>query len=109
MSKNSSNPFPSDVASCFWSFDPGQLDLARDKKEIITQVFNYGNWEAVKWVRRNYSDDELREVISSPFRGRWFKQALRFWMMELHISLSDTVYQRAIFDLHPRGPLVVPA
>jgi hypothetical protein len=102
MLKNSFEKIPPEVASCFWSYDPNRLDLQRDRKEIVTQVFNYGGWEAVKWVRKIYSDEELRGVLSHPARGRWFKKTLHFWLQELNVSLPSERFQRAIFDLAPK-------
>ncbi len=100
MSKSFSK-FPPAVTACLWSYNPDALDIRRDREEIITQVLNYGIWEAVKWVRETYSDDDIREVLKKPARGRWFKQALHFWLVALGLSLPSEIYQRAIFHLNP--------
>ena len=97
MSKSFSD-IPSGVSSCFWSYDVSQLDFQRDRNEIITQIFNYGNWEAVKWVRKIYSDKEIRSVLKKPARGRWFKQALNFWLLEFGMKLSNAIKRRAFND-----------
>lgn len=101
----SSSKFPPEVACCFWSYDPEQLDLARDRKEIVTQVLNYGGWESVKWIRGVYSDADLKEVFRKPARGRWFKETLNFWLLELGLTLDREVYERALFRLDPTPEL----
>lgn len=100
MSKNSIE-WPPSVASCLWSYDLDALDLKKDRRTVITQVFNYGNWEAVKWVRSRYSDEEIKDTVLHPARGRWFKQALNFWLLELGVEAKVSSFQHAILDVRP--------
>ena len=100
MSKNSSE-LPIEVRACLWSYDPARLDLKRDRREIITQVLNYGTWSAVKWLRTTYTDEELREVLRQPARGRWFKTSLNFWLLQFNMTLPPELLQRALFHIGP--------
>jgi len=49
---------PDHILRCFWSYDLTELDLDRHKNVIITQVLNYGDWQGVKWLYENYSEDD---------------------------------------------------
>lgn len=100
MSKSSSE-LPAEIRACLWSYDPEKLDLKRDRREIVTQVLNYGTWSAVKWLRAVYSDNEIREVLQTATRGRWFKQCLNFWLLQLQVTLPPERYRRALFQLMP--------
>lgn len=100
MSKSSSK-FPEAVQACLWSYNIDKIDLRRDRREIITQVLNYGTWDAVKWLHEQYSDDEFREVLLHPPRGRWFKQCLNFWLLHFGIELAEDLRHKALFNLNP--------
>jgi hypothetical protein len=73
------------------------MDLEKDKKEIITQVLNYGTWEDLKWLFKVYSEKEIKEVIKNPRRGVWFRKVLNFWTKIFNIKLKKDVFERAIF------------
>ena len=51
---------PAGVCGLFWDTDPGTLDLRRNARFIIRRVLDYGDAAAVNWLRRNYSEDEIR-------------------------------------------------
>ncbi|MCD6265408.1 MAG: hypothetical protein J7K02_05495 [Deltaproteobacteria bacterium] len=88
---------PDHILRCFWSYDLTELDLDRHKNFIITQVLNYGDWQGVKWLYENYSEDDLKQVIKEPRRGLWFKRALNFWLTVLEIDLPPKEFDRATF------------
>lgn len=71
--------FPKEVAVCLWSYDINQVDLARDKKQIITNVLNFGSENAVRWLRSTYSESDIIDAISKPLPGSWNKKSLNYW------------------------------
>ena len=101
MSENFSKELPPDVRVCLWSYDTDQINLKRDKQDIIVQVLNYGRWEAIKWLFKIYSEEEIKEIVSTPSRGRWFKQALNFWLTQFDLTIPPDVYRRATAILYP--------
>jgi hypothetical protein len=70
---------PKQFQRVLWSYDISKMDLEKDKKEIITQVLNYGTWEDLKWLFKFYSEKEIKEVIKNPRRGVWFRKVLNFY------------------------------
>jgi len=88
---------PKQFQRALWSYDISKMDLEKDKKEIITQVLNYGTWEDLKWLFKVYSEKEIKEVIKNPRRGVWFKKVLNFWTKIFNIKLKKDVFERAIF------------
>ena len=93
---------PSFLQSCLWSYDLKQLDLhsPRDKKVIVTQVLDHGNWEQLQWLLANYSRADIKEVLSRPARGEWQRPVLDFWRKVLNQDIPQDLYQRALFNLN---------
>jgi len=92
---------PKKLQAVLWSYDIKKIDLERNKKEIITQVLNYGDWQDLKWLFRTYSEKEIKEVIKNPRRGVWFEKVLNFWATVFDLHIKKDVWQKAIFDIHP--------
>lgn len=88
---------PGSIARCLWSYDISELDFDRDKALVITQVLNYGDWQAVKWLYEKYSEEDLKQVVKKPRRGFWFKRTLNFWLTIFQIDLSPEEFNRATF------------
>ena len=78
---------PESFQRALWSYDIKKIDLRKDKKEIITQVLNYGDWQ------------EIKKVISNPRKGVWFEKVLNFWCNMFNIKLRKEIYQSAIFRI----------
>ena len=92
---------PSYIAGCLWSYDIATINIKADKELIITQVLNYGDWKALKWLYKVYPESQIKQVIKHPQRGLWIKQVLNFWLTMFKIKLPFQVKQRAIFRLEP--------
>ena len=88
---------PDYILRCLWSYDISEVDFDRHKNLIITRVLNYGDWQGVKWLYENYSEDDLEQVIKKPGRGLWFKRTLNFWLTVLQIDLSPKEFDNATF------------
>lgn len=83
------------------SYDLSSLDLEKDKDIIITEILNKGDGKAVKWLGKNYSLKEIKEVVSFPIRGMWMKSVLSYWLKILDINLPSEKFKQAILDLNP--------
>ncbi len=92
---------PSSISRCLWSYRPASLDLRGHRRLIITQVLNYGNWEAVKWLFKTYPEKAIKEVVSHPQRGLWWDQVLNFWCLMLRVRLPKKMREQALFRLGP--------
>lgn len=93
---------PKQFQRVLWSYDVNKLDLEEDKREIITQVLNYGTWEDVKLLFKIYPEKEIKKVVKNPRRGVWFEKVLNFWTLMFNIRLKKEVWERAIFSLKPK-------
>lgn len=83
------------------SYDLNRLDPKQDGQLIITQVLNKGNYRALRWLGKTYSQKEIKETISSPTPGMWLKSILLYWLKIFDIRLPKKVFREAILDLRP--------
>ncbi len=95
---------PTFLKSVLWSYDLNQIDLKEDRELVITQVLNYGEWRDLEWLYSVYAEDDIRQVVSHPRRGRWFDKVLNFWEKMLDIRLPKKVRQKALFHIDPQFP-----
>jgi len=95
--RNKMKKVPKQFQRVLWSYNINKMDLGEDKKEIITQVLNYGTWEDLKLLYKLYSEEEIKEVVKNPRRGVWFKKVLNFWITIFDIQLKKEIWDKAIF------------
>jgi hypothetical protein len=97
--KTKTKRIPKQFQRVLWSYDILKMDLEEDKREIITQVLNYGNWEDLKLLYKLYPEKEIKKVIKNPRRGVWFKKVLNFWLTIFNIKIKKEIFERAIFEI----------
>jgi len=68
---------PQNLKPLFWSYDFDKLGLERNKKLIIVQIINYGNWEEWQWLIKNYGVNEVKKCISEIAGSEFRPEALR--------------------------------
>jgi len=51
------------IPLCFWDCDPAGIDLRAHRRFIIERVMEYGDDEAVRWLLRTYTHEELAEAL----------------------------------------------
>ena len=90
---------PKEFQSALWSYDVSKLDSKRDANLIITQVLNYGNEKAKRWVSENYSDGKIKEVLNHPQRGVWNRNVLREMLNKKDLTIDPLEYEAAIRNL----------
>lgn len=95
--KNKIKKVPKQFQRTLWSYNIDKMNLEEDKKEIITQVLNYGTWEDLKLLYKLYPQKDIKGVVRNPRRGVWFKKVLNFWTLMFNIKLKKEVWDKAIF------------
>ena len=84
------------------SYELSKMDVRGDKEIIITQILNRGDFEALIWLGKNYSKDEIEKVVAKPIRGMWLANTLTYWVKILDVKLPQKVKKEAIINLNPR-------
>jgi hypothetical protein len=47
----------------FWDVNPSEIDFDKNFKWVIVRVFNRGDVEDIRQIRRFYGDDKIKEVL----------------------------------------------
>ena len=48
--------------SLFWDVNPKEVDLNKHAQYIIERILEFGRDEEVRWMKRNYSQQAIKEV-----------------------------------------------
>lgn len=91
---------PKFLQSYLASYDLKSLEVKRDKKLIITQVLNRGDDQALCWLSKYYSPQDIKQVVSSPTRGMWAESVLDYWLKIFGIKLDKKAFNQAIINLN---------
>lgn len=73
----------------FWDVDFEKIDLKKSQAYIIKRLLEYGDGKAIKWMRHNFKETEVRDVLSNA-RGFSVKSA-NFWALVLKIPKEDVL------------------
>ena len=93
---------PEFLKSCFWSYNLSDLDKDKSKNLIITQIINYGDKDQVQWMEKNYTQEEIMQVVTHPTRGLWWRDKLRMWLKRFGVMIDPLLFEIAINDINPR-------
>ncbi|MDO8609114.1 MAG: hypothetical protein Q7R95_01070 [bacterium] len=56
---------PASLHRFFWDVDVKKLNPAEKPYFVISRLLDKGNVEAVKWVRTNFSEQEIKKVFAT--------------------------------------------
>ncbi len=56
---------PASLHQFFWDIDVTKLDPEKKPYFVIARLLDKGNVEAVKWVRRNFNAEAIRETLQN--------------------------------------------
>jgi hypothetical protein len=82
---NDLDTLPPDVARLFWDYKGDSVRWPRDRETIARRVLESGPWAAVKWLRRQMGDADLRAWIVAHDGRNLTPQQLRFWQLILKL------------------------
>jgi len=88
-----------------WSYDLSQMNTKEDKVIIITQVLNFGDKRAIKWLFKTYTIPEIKSVLKKPQRGLWLEKSINYWTKILNVTPDPWFYKFCILDINPNPEL----
>ena len=53
---------PIELKEYFWDTEFEKLDKNKNKRYIISRLFNYGDLKTIKWIMENYTRDDIEDV-----------------------------------------------
>jgi len=73
-----------------WSYDLSRLGLEKHKNIIIKNILNMGNRRATDWLKKQYSEDEIQEVIRTSILSDWSKKSINLWTLIYKVAPKKT-------------------
>ena len=77
------NTLPRALHRYFWDVDAKRLNIRKYRQFIIERILEFGDEKAIRWVRRTFGDDTIRQVVCQS--RRIFKRTANFWCLLLNI------------------------
>ena len=70
---------PEELKKYFWDTEFEKLDIQKNKRYIISRLYCYGDLKALRWIRENYSDEDIEDVARNsrnlkPLVANYLKQ-----------------------------------
>ena len=88
-----------------WSYDLSQMDPKGDKITVITQILNFGDKRAIKWLFNNYKISEIRQILEKPQRGLWLRKSIHYWSKILDVTPDPWYYKFCLLNINPNPKL----
>jgi len=70
----------------FWSYNFSSIDSQRDKKRIILNTINYGEWKHWIWIIKFYGKKEVKKIIEETPRTEFRAPALKLISLLLGVE-----------------------
>jgi hypothetical protein len=85
---------PVKLKKYFWDTTFEKLDLELNKRYIIARLFCYGDLEAIKWIKKTYSKEDIEDVARNsrdlkPLVANYLRQ-------QCHLKKEDMAYYKNI-------------
>ena len=77
---------PESFLPLLWSYDFSFIDVERDRKRIIINTINYGQWKHWKWIVSYYGNKEVKQFIENTPMSEFRPGALKLASILLGIE-----------------------
>ena len=84
---------PKDLRALFWDVNAATFDPAAYPDYTIFRVLEYGDVDAVEWLRGLFPEDEIRRVLR--FERRLSPKSATFWALVYGIPTDEIAALRA--------------
>jgi hypothetical protein len=77
---------PEEIKKFLWSYDIQSMDIEADKKIVIFNILNYGDFASMKWLFRTYTKEDIIHNANDFPETSWNKKSLNLWKVILGIK-----------------------
>ena len=78
---------PKSLHQYFWDVDIKKLDPEKKPYFVISRLLNKGNVEAIKWVKGNYRQEQIKDTFRNIMDFN--EKTARFWSLILKIPEEE--------------------
>lgn len=84
--KTKNSKLPSFFKPLFWSYKFSSVDPRKNKRTVIVNTINYGNWRHWKWIVDFYGREELKRAIEEIPQSEFRPSALKLISLLLDVK-----------------------
>ena len=77
---------PKDFKWLLWSYKFSKIDPEKDKRAIIINMINYGNWRQWQWLIKKYSPKYIKQFLINTPMSEFRQRALTLISILLNIK-----------------------
>lgn len=90
---------PRSLHRYFWDVEVAKLNPQRRSQYVIQRLLEMGDVKAVRWVRRNFSEEQIKETVKK--RRGFSPKTASFWQLFLNIPREKVkCLQKPYLDQH---------
>ncbi len=83
---------PEFLKKYFWDVEFKKINLKKNSVYVLRRILEYGDGDAVVWMRKNFKESEIRNVLSK-FRG-YSRKSANFWALILDVPRGEVLCMR---------------
>ena len=87
---------PKFLEKYFWDVDFGNLKKQEYPQFIIERILEYGNEKAIKWMRDNFTESEIKAVVCES--RAISKKSANFWQLVFNIKRNNILCLKKSFQ-----------
>jgi hypothetical protein len=80
---------PAAVQALFWEYGDRPISLDRDREFVIDRVLSEGDWESIRWLRREVGAEAIRGHLVRTHGRRLSPRQLRLWQVLLDLPAAE--------------------
>ncbi len=84
---------PKHLRPFFWDIEAKDFNPTAYPQYTITRVLEYGDDKAVAWLKEQFSERQIREVLRT--EPRLSRKSANFWAIVYHIPRDEVAALRA--------------
>jgi hypothetical protein len=77
---------PKNFKPLFWSYNFTKIDPEKDKRTIIINTLNYGNWQHWQWLTKKYTQRYIKDFLINTPMSEFRQRALTLMSILLGIK-----------------------
>ena len=84
---------PLSLRPFFWDTNPESFDPAAYPSYTIARILEYGDEKAVAWLKDNFPEDQIKQVIRA--ERRLTRRSATFWALVYQIPTDEVAALKA--------------
>ena len=83
---------PNNLRPYFWDIDVESFDPQTHPEYTIERILEFGDSRAVGWLREQFSEEQIKDVIRT--NKRLTPKSANYWALMYHIPAQDVTVLR---------------